>query len=207
MCSNPQDAGLPDFAQPSWRPFWEVCEALKMPINFHIGSSRGDMDWSGSVPYKTWPGALKLALGSAAIFLGQLRWVLNLLITDVPERHPGLRFVSVESGVGWIPFVLDAIDYQCAETSPHLLSHLTMKPSDYFRRQFYGCFWFESRTLLPTIEHIGAEHIMFETDLPHPTCLYPESIERVRDAISGLDPQVQRQLLQENAANLYKIDL
>ena len=207
MCSNPHDSGMPNFAQPEWRPFWEICEALEMPINFHIGASEGDINWSGSVPYDTWSGDVKLSLGGAAIFLGQLRWMVNLLISDVPERYPNLNFVSVESGIGWIPFLLDAMDYQCGETAPDHLKHLSMKPSEYFQRQFYGCFWFESRTLAPAIEQIGADNIMFETDIPHPTCLYPDSIERVRDAIGDLAPDVQKKILQDNAARLYKIDV
>jgi len=205
MCSNPHDSGMPNFAQPEWRPFWETCEGLEMPINFHIGASEGDIDWSGKVPYETWPGDVKISLGGAAIFLGQLRWMVNLLVSDVPELYPNLKFVSVESGVGWIPFLLDALDYQCGETAPQHLAHLSLKPSDYFRRQFYGCFWFESRTLGPAIEHLGPDRIMFETDIPHPTCLYPHSVERVRNAISELDPVVQKKILQDNAADLYKI--
>jgi predicted TIM-barrel fold metal-dependent hydrolase len=82
-----------------------------------------------------------------------------------------------------------------------------MKPSEYFRRQFFGCFWFESATLAPAIEHIGATQIMFETDIPHPTCLYPHSVERVRKAIAALDPAVQQRILQDNAAELYKIEV
>jgi len=46
---------------------------------------------------------------------------------------------------------------------------------------------------------------MFETDIPHPTCLYPHSIERVREAIKELEPVVQKKILQDNAAELYDI--
>ena len=207
MCSNPHDSGMPDFAQTDWRPFWEVCEALKMPVNFHIGASEGDIDWSGRVPYKTWPGDVKLSLGGVAVFLGQLRWMVNLLISDVPERYPNLNFVSVESGIGWIPFILDALDYQCGETAPDHLKHLSLKPSEYFERQFFGCFWFEHRTLRAAIEQLGPTQIMFETDIPHPTSLYPNALERVRDAIATLTPEVQKMVLQDNAAKLYNIDL
>ena len=62
-------------------------------------------------------------------------------------------------------------------------------------------------TLAPAIDHIGADNIMFETDIPHPTCLYPKSVERVRDAIGDLEPDVQKKILQDNAARLYKIDV
>ncbi len=207
MCSNPHDSGMPNFAQPEWRPFWEICEALEMPINFHIGASTGDIDWSGSVPYDTWPGDVKISLGGAAIFLGNLRWMVNLLVSDVPELYPNLNFVSVESGIGWIPFLLDALDYQCGETAPRHLAHLSMKPSEYFKRQFFGCFWFEHQTLKPSVEALGATQILFETDIPHPTCLYPHSVERVRDAIASLDPVDQKLILQDNAAKLYKIEV
>ena len=110
MCSNPHDSGMPNFAQPEWRPFWEICVSLKMPINFHISASEGDINWSGAVPYDTWSGDVKSRLGGAAIFLGQLRWMVNLLVSDVHERYPGLNFVSDEYGVGRIPFMLDALD-------------------------------------------------------------------------------------------------
>ncbi len=206
MCSNPHDSGMPNFAQPDWRPFWEICEDLEMPINFHIGASEGDIDWSGAVPYNTWTGDVKLSLGGAAIFIGQLRWLANLLISDVPERYPNLKFVSVESGVSWLPFLLEALDYQFGETAPEHLSHLSMLPSDYFRRQFYGCFWFESALLKPAVDFLGATQVMFETDFPHPTCLYPDSRKRVSDAISHLDVDVQKKILRDNAAALYQID-
>jgi predicted TIM-barrel fold metal-dependent hydrolase len=48
---------------------------------------------------------------------------------------------------------------------------------------------------------------MFETDIPHPTCLYPHSVERVRDAIEQLSPVVQKKILQDNAAELYGIEV
>ena len=41
---------------------------------------------------------------------------------------------------------------------------------------------------------------MFETDFPHPTCLYPRSIERAQQTIGALTPEVQKMVLQDNAA-------
>ena len=46
---------------------------------------------------------------------------------------------------------------------------------------------------------------MFETDIPHPTCLYTHSVERVREAIGQMAPEVQKKILQDNAAELYGI--
>ena len=48
---------------------------------------------------------------------------------------------------------------------------------------------------------------MFETDFPHPTCLYPDSLERGAEALAGLQPEERRKILSTNAATLYRIPL
>ena len=57
------------------------------------------------------------------------------------------------------------------------------------------------------IDSIGVDNIMFETDYPHPTCLYPDPLERVAKALEGLSAESQRKLLQDNAAALYHVSL
>nr|BFE78043.1 hypothetical protein GCM10020093_006440 [Planobispora longispora] len=46
--SDPQQAGLPDFADRAWDPLWEVCADLGMPVNFHIGAAHDSLSWFGS---------------------------------------------------------------------------------------------------------------------------------------------------------------
>lgn len=46
---------------------------------------------------------------------------------------------------------------------------LSMSPLDYFRRQVYGCFWFENEDIAHTISRVGVDNVMFETDFPRPT--------------------------------------
>ena len=57
------------------------------------------------------------------------------------------------------------------------------------------------------IDRLGDENIMFETDYPHPTCLYPDPLERVAEGLEGVSEASQRKLLQDNAAKLYRIPL
>jgi predicted TIM-barrel fold metal-dependent hydrolase len=178
-----------------------------MPVNFHIGSSAGDLDFFGSAAWKTFPGEVKLSLGSANIFLGNARIISNMLFSGVLERFPELKLVSVESGIGWIPFLLEALDYQFEETNPTDRANMKMKPSDYFRRQFYGCFWFESAMIPASIEYLGDDCVMFMTDIPHPTSLYPRALERQEDLMSRLEPSTRRKVLQDNAVKLYNLDI
>ena len=181
-----------------------------MPINFHIGASEGDIDWSGKVPYTTWPGDVKHQprRGRASSSASCAGWS-NLLVSDVPERHPNLKFVSVESRRRLDPVPARGARLpDAARPRPNHLKHLSMKPSEYFRRQFYGCSGSSPHTLKPA-DRLPRRHgrIMFETDFPHPTCLYPHSIERAKQTIGALTPEVQKMVLQDNAARLYGIDL
>ena len=206
-CANPEEAGLPDMATDHWNPVWQICSDLKMPVNFHIGSSSGNMDFFGRAPWPSFGEERKLAVGSANLFMGNARTIGNLIYSGIPERFPELKFVSVESGVGWLPFFLEILDHQMAETAPNELSHLSLLPSDYFRRQFYGCFWFERSTIKPTVEFLGSKCLLFETDFPHPTCLYPRDDAHLLEAFKGLNDSDVKAILQDNAAELYRIDI
>lgn len=206
-CSNPEEAGLPDMATPHWDPVWQVCSDLAMPVNFHIGSSKGNLDYYGKAPWPSFGLERQLAVGSANLFMGNARVVGNMIYSGVPERFPDVKFVSVESGVGWLPFFLEVLDHQMHETAPNELAELSMLPSDYFRRQFYGCFWFERSTVQPTLEYVGAQSLMFETDFPHPTCLYPRDDHGLAQALEGIPRDDVERIMSLNAAELYRIDI
>jgi uncharacterized protein len=204
-CTDPQNRGLPDLGEREWDPFWEVCSELGLPVNFHIGASETTMTWFGTSPWPSMGDDQKLAIGSSMMYLTNARVLANLIFSGVLERFPSLKFVSVESGIGWIPFVLETLDYQLAETAPNSMDYLTMTPTEYFRRQVYGCFWFEKLAPSRLIEQVGVDNVMFETDFPHPTCLYPNNQEHVADVLADVDPVVRRKVLQDNASALYRI--
>ncbi len=206
-CSNPEEAQLPDMAMSHWDPVWQACSDLQMPVNFHIGSSKGNLDYYGKAPWPSFGPERRLAVGSANLFMGNARVIGNMIYSGVPERFGELKFVSVESGVGWLPFFLEVLDHQMHETAPNELADLTMLPSEYFRRQFYGCFWFERSTVRPTVEYVGAQSLMFETDFPHPTCLYPRDDHGLAQALEGIPQSDIERIMSLNAAELYRISI
>lgn len=205
MTSDPQQGGAPDLNSREWDRVWEVCADLRMPVNFHIGASESTMSWFGSSPWPSHGEDQKLAIGSTMMYLTNAKVLTNLIISGVLERHPTLEFVSVESGVGWIPFVLEAIEHQMGEVAPGALDYLTLSPLEYFQRQLYACFWFEQHDIAHSVELLGADRILFETDFPHPTCLYPDSMVTAAPALERLRPDDRRKVLQDNAAALYRI--
>ena len=212
MCSDPHLRGTPDLAEHAWDPFWEAASGLGLPVNFHIGPSDVQSANSASAWFGTsaWPSQSldrKLAITGALNFVSNGRVLANLIFGGVPERHPDLKIVSVESGVGWIPFFLEALDYQLTEFAPAAADDLSLLPSEYFRRQIYSCFWFERVGLERLLDVIGVERVLFETDYPHPVCYYPESGDRVRELVAPLPEATQRRILQGNAAEPYRIEL
>jgi len=138
--------------------------------------------------------------------MNNMRCIINLIFSGLLDRYPRLNFVSVESGIGWLPFLLEACEYQMRENTIDR-DGLELTPKEYFHRQIYASFWFENEDVPHSIERLGANNIMFETDYPHPTCLYPGVREQVQTCLGGLEAGVQRKILYENAARVYQIDL
>ena len=55
------------------------------------------------------------------------------------------------------------------------------------------------------VERLGPDNIMFETDFPHPACLYPSVQEQVQASLGGLPQDVQRKVLFETAQRVYQL--
>ena len=196
---------LPELSNAYWDPFWELCVDRDLPINVHIGASEQSIDYLGK---QGWPGLtdeLKAGLGGAMLFIDNGRVMANIICSGMLDRHPKLKFVSVESGAGWIPFLIEALDYQLETINTKI--DLEMKPSEYFFRNFYACFWFERRNLKAIVDMLGPDNLMFETDFPHVTCLYPEPLSYLSDALMSIEPTARAKLVSGNAAKVYNIPI
>jgi predicted TIM-barrel fold metal-dependent hydrolase len=172
-------------------------------VNFHIGASEQSTDWLG---VWGWPGLhfdLRMGIGGALMFMNNGRVMANLIYSGLLDRYERLQFVSVESGIGWIPFILEALDMQYRETAANA-SRLRRKPSDYFAGNFAACFWFERQNLSTSIRQTGVDNCMFETDFPHPICLYPVD-DKVEAAMADLTEDERVKVLSGNAERIYGI--
>ena len=205
LTSDPQDLGAPDLASRAWDPVWEACSAASLPVHFHIGASLTTMNYFGTYPWDSHDDDTKLAIGGTLLFIGNARVVVNIICSGMLDRFPELKIVSVESGTGWIPFILEALDYEMSENAPAAKAALSLLPSEYFKRQIYATTWFERTNLATLIDSVGEDNIMFETDFPHPTCLYPDPLRTAEVNMRELSTEVQRKILGENAAALYHL--
>jgi predicted TIM-barrel fold metal-dependent hydrolase len=146
------------------------------------------------------------------LFADNLACMSALIHGGVCHRFPDLDFVSVESGVGMIPGALEAFDWQwrnggVAREHPEY----DLLPSEYFRRQIHGCFWYERDAVTPALLAFP-DNMLFETDFPHPTCQHPgpqtpavEPHAYADEALGALPDDVLEKVLVTNAARLYGV--
>ena len=202
--------GLPRLADPHWEPIWQQAEDLELAVNFHIdGASARLSFWEG---YAATP-ATRLTRHVPTSMLDNTGHITDMILSGVTHRHPKLNIVAVESGIGWIPFLLDMMEWNWKEQrgfAEHPDWDLT--PSEYFKRQCYGCFWAEKDSARAAIA-LYPDNCLFETDFPHPVSLTPSGVEGVgghaRDHISehfgDLPEDVLRKILHDNAARVYHV--
>jgi predicted TIM-barrel fold metal-dependent hydrolase len=82
---------------------------------------------------------------------------------------------------------------------------MSLTPSEYFKRQIYATTWFERTDIASMIATVGEDNIMFETDFPHPTCLYPSPVESVAGKMDTLRPETRARVMGDNARKVYRL--
>ncbi len=195
---------IPDLGTEHWFPLWEVCQDHNIPINFHIGASETAIDWMGQQGWPSLPRDLRSGISGAMIFFNNGKVVSNIIYSGILDRFPGLKFVSVESGIGWVPFLMQALDYQRYEIAETKKFHKL--PSEYFQSNFYACFWFEQgKDAADMCRRVGIDNVLFETDFPHPTSLYP--FDDLEGRLGDLNAGERAKVLSLNSAKLYNIAL
>ncbi len=203
---EPQRFGLPFLGDHHWDPLWSAATDAGLAIHFHIGSGETAQSFSPERVAAHGNGAA-YAYTSVELFLKNGLQVSDLITCGVLPRFPELKFVSVESGIGWIPFVLEAADHSYLEARPDHASEWDLLPSEYFRRQVYACYWFETVAPRKLLGEIPVDNILFETDFPHPTCLYGDIAKRIDASLADASDEVRHKLLWGNAARLYGVDV
>jgi uncharacterized protein len=209
MCNQPQDHQQPVLRHRHWDPLWAAAQDAGMTLSFHVGG--GDLgeliNDPADIGFKA-----NFARISTNAFMDNARCITDLICGGVCHRFPRLKMVSVESGAGWIPFVLEALDWQWHNngvTAEH--PEYDLLPSEYFRRQIYASFWFEEQGLALALETYP-DNILYETDYPHPTCQAPGPASAgthprlyAEKVLAGIPDATLRKVLHDTAAQLYGV--
>ena len=198
----PQQFGFPHICEKSWDPLWAAMQEAGLSINFHIGGGAsqgaGSEIWSGHTPM------FNLAEVSVKAISANTSIMTTLLFSGIMERFPKLKIVSSESGIGWVPYLLEVADHQW-ERQRLNKEGMDVRPSEYFKRQCYVNFWFED-VGVKMRNYIGLDSIMWESDFPHPTCTWPTSQDYIERSLADVSPAEREQILVGNAVRVFNLE-
>ena len=107
----------------------------------------------------------------------QMAAMASLMLDGALERHPSLQVAFLESGTGWLPYWLGRLDGHAEWMADSETRDLTLTPSEYFERQCVICTDPDDPLAAWVVTQVGADHVMWASDFPHPDALYPRAVE------------------------------
>jgi predicted TIM-barrel fold metal-dependent hydrolase len=190
------------YHHPKYDPVWAACQDLELVVHLHSGAAPME-------DYAEHPGMMGIYISEVVWWSCRPIWFL--IWGGVFERFPRLRLAITESTTVWVPETLALLDFRYSETHyaaklGDYRSHLSMKPSEYFRRNvFLGASCMPRREAEMRHE-IGVPNIMWGSDYPHPEGSWPETRAQMRATFQGLPEAEVEAMLGGNAARLYGFD-
>ena len=182
---------------PMWEPLWKAVDDVGLPLHFHTFPSQSPAERE-----KTPKVAQRAAMFTrvSGFQLNLVNILAAIIGAAVLERYPRLRISFGESGIGWIPYALDRMDFEWEDRFRDL--GLRMKPSDYWRRQCKATFQFDPIGI-KLIDEMGAETLMWGSDYPHTDGVWPESSKYIAEQFTEVPAHIVRKITCENAGKFY----
>jgi predicted TIM-barrel fold metal-dependent hydrolase len=196
----------PRLHDPAWEPLWQAYEDTGLIMSWHV------FVFFNSGPSAPEFGKTAGVFTNTKMFVSQfLDPFVDLFAWGILERHPKLKLVMAESGLGWLPWVVQELDYRhwrLWEAKEYWAERggidLQMKPSELFKRQIYTTFQ-EDYVAMRLLEFYGEGNVLWASDYPHPDSTWPNSRSVVEKQMCDLPPAVRRALTHDNAAKLYQL--
>ncbi len=193
----PAQLGFPSIFSGYWDPFFAACEETQTVVCLHTGSSAWAPLPSPDPPFELFPTLFPVnALVAAAEWL----W------SGVPLRFPELAVAMSEGGIGWVPMLMDRVDYvldHSASGTEAVAWSSELRPSEVLRRNFWFCSIDDPSTI--ELRHrIGLDHIMVECDYPHADSSWPDTQQVLAGTMAALPVHELRAVAGENASRLFR---
>lgn len=197
--------GLPSFHTDYWEPLWNACEETGLSVALHFGSSgfvpsfgMQNSEVGGPARDPSAPFAVAIAL-----FATNLMWTtVDLMFSGTLQKHPDLKFVLAEGGIGWIPYVMERTDYTWERHRWYQNIDFDTRPSDLFKKHFWGCF-IDDEFGVRNRHEIGIDRLTIEVDYPHSDSLWPNSRKHAIEVFRDVPDADVHRIVELNARELY----
>ncbi|MCU1460896.1 MAG: hypothetical protein JWO37_971 [Acidimicrobiales bacterium] len=176
-------------------PLWRAAARAGVPLSFHVGTGATPTSERG-------PGGA--VINYVYVGIGAQQAVAYFVAGGVLARHPDLHVVMVESGAGWLGWLVERMDEAYTEHEHWVTPKLDAPPSDYVRRQVHVTLGAD-RAPINNREITGVEPLMWASDYPHPEGTWPESQSVVERIFKGVPDHEVDAIAGLNAKALYKL--
>jgi predicted TIM-barrel fold metal-dependent hydrolase len=186
-------------------PFWAAAQDLHMPLSLHAITGMGpESQATRAMGREIQPVDRYLRAVTGA---DEVKRTLTVFIfSGVLERFPGLKLVSAENNVGWLPFVIQRWDQAHATSRYMQTTPLQLRPSEYFHRQVYATF-IDDSVGVENRHQIGIDNIMWSSDYPHTASTWPHSQDIIARDFKAAPEAEKWKIVRENVIALYDLDL
>jgi len=182
---------------PRFDPFWRRTAELGVPVMMHASDSGYDVyaaAWEGGrdefLPFQ--PNAFRLLVEDSRPVHDT---ICALIAHGMLERNPGVRIGVIENGTAWIPRLFKNLEKVYSKVPGEFSEH----PIDTFRRHFW-VHPFHEDDVPSVVEAVGADHVLFGSDFPHPEGL-ADPVSFIRE-LDGLAPDVVEKIMGGNLRTL-----
>ena len=186
---------------PCWEPMWKAVNDVQLPLHFHtfptINPKAREMATGLT-------GRAALFTGVSSFQMGLIHIIAGMMGAGVFERYPNVRVSFGESGIGWIPYALDRMDFEFEDRFRDLMK---LKPSEYWQRQCKATFQYDviGPKLIGVNNLMTVDTLMWGSDYPHTDGIWPESDKYNNLQFAGLSAEDVHKITCENAAKFYNL--
>ena len=193
------DAEQPNYNLPEFDWLWALACDADLPVTFHVSTGRD-------------PRAARGHGGAVVNYVTHslsptMEPVANLCASGVLQRFPKLRFATIEAGIGWVPWALEAMDEAYRKHHMWAFPKLELLPSEFYRRQGFSSFQ-EDPPGLAFAESLDlADNFLWANDYPHHEGSWPHSAAAIERQMGHLSDRSRAKILGLNAARLFGLEI
>lgn len=174
---NPSKLGWPSFHSDAWDPLWTACSDEEVVVCLHIGSSSQLVVTAPDAPIDCLITLTPMNIVQAAV---------DLVWSPVLRKFPKIKFALSEGGIGWIPYLLERLDYNYQRHHRWTGQDFGDKlPSEVFNEHVLTCF-IDDRFGMASRAFLDMDNVMWECDYPHSDSTWPFAPETLYEHFDGV---------------------
>lgn len=194
---DPVPLGLPSFYTRHWDPLFALAEEAGIPFSMHFGSSTRIPFEDGEAPNVH----MQSLLGT-----NSMACLTDLVFSGVLTKFPGFKVVMSESGIGWVPYMIERLDQMWFEHRQYQEIDFDARPSDLYRRNVWMCTILTEDFGMSVYDAVGVDRILIESDYPHADSRWPRTRERAVEMMTDVPDDAARMIAEKNAIHVFGLD-